>query len=97
MRHDLHHANQSPPKSQDAVRDRIRANYYCLRTEQSFAEWIRRYIRLHDKRHLREMGVADLHPRAESRGERRGQPSGSSIRGTAAGNLRRASAARRRR
>jgi len=35
----------------DQVRDRIRAKHYSIRTEQSYIDWIKRYILFHNKRH----------------------------------------------
>ena len=49
-----------PPKLLDQVRGRLRLNHYSIRTEAQYVQWIRRYILFHDKRHPREMGVAEL-------------------------------------
>jgi len=35
----------------DRVRDSIRSRHYSLRTEQSYIQWIRRFILFHGKRH----------------------------------------------
>ena len=42
------------------VRDAIRVRHYSLRTEQSYLQWIKRYILFHGKRHPRDMGEADV-------------------------------------
>src|SRR5216684_2111503 len=39
------------------LRDRIRYRHYSLRTERSYQEWVRRYIRFHGRRHPRELGA----------------------------------------
>ena len=49
-----------PPKLLDQVRDRLRSKHYSIRTEAQYVQWIRRYILFHDKRHPRDMGVAEL-------------------------------------
>jgi len=38
------------------VRDAIRVRHYSLRTEQSYLQWIKRYILFHGTRHPRGMG-----------------------------------------
>ncbi|MDP2810220.1 MAG: integron integrase [Rhodocyclaceae bacterium] len=48
------------PKLLDRVRDRIRRKGYSLRTEKSYAHWIRRFILFHDKRHPTDMGAAEV-------------------------------------
>jgi site-specific recombinase XerD len=42
------------------VRERIRVRHYSLRTERSYVDWIRRYVRFHGRRHPREMGAAHI-------------------------------------
>jgi len=44
----------------DRVRDSIRSRHYSLRTEQSYIQWIRRFILFHDKRHPEEMGEKEI-------------------------------------
>ncbi|MCZ7567169.1 MAG: integron integrase [Ardenticatenaceae bacterium] len=48
--------SRHPKNLLDQVRDTIRLKHYSIRTEESYGAWIRRFIRLHDKRHPREMG-----------------------------------------
>jgi Phage integrase, N-terminal SAM-like domain len=44
----------SPPlRLLDQVRARIRVLHYSIRTEQTYLNWIKRYIRFFDKRHPR--------------------------------------------
>jgi integron integrase len=49
-----------PPRLLDQVRDACRVRHYSLRTEDAYAQWIRRFILFHDKRHPREMGTAEI-------------------------------------
>jgi len=49
-----------PPKLLDRVRDKIRLKHYSIRTEQSYVQWVRRYILHHGKRHSAEMGAAEV-------------------------------------
>jgi len=48
-----------PPKLLDRVRERIRFKHYSLRTEDSYVQWIRRFILFHGKRHPAEMGAVE--------------------------------------
>jgi integron integrase len=41
----------------ERLRERIRYRHYSLRTERSYQEWVRRYIRFHGRRHPRELGA----------------------------------------
>jgi integron integrase len=49
-----------PRKLLDQVRDAIRLKHYSYRTEQTYVGWIRRYILFHDKRHPKDMDVAEV-------------------------------------
>ena len=49
-----------PPKLLDRVRDRIRRKGYSIRTEKSYAHWIKRFILFNDKRHPQDMGAAEV-------------------------------------
>jgi len=44
------------PRLFDHVRDRMRVKHYSMRTEDTYLQWIRRFIFLHGKKHPREMG-----------------------------------------
>jgi integron integrase len=44
----------------DQVHARLRLKHYSLRTEQAYIGWIRRFILANDKRHPRDMGVAEV-------------------------------------
>jgi len=48
------------PKLLDQVRDKLRVKHYSIRTEQTYVEWIKRYIFFHDKRHPKELGARDV-------------------------------------
>lgn len=50
----------APKKLLDQVRDAIRLKHYSIRTEDSYVNWIRRYILFHHKRHPDEMGNAEV-------------------------------------
>ncbi|MFM2430962.1 MAG: hypothetical protein RLZZ511_2175 [Cyanobacteriota bacterium] len=52
---------QHPPrKLLDQVRDAIRLKHYSYRTEETYVQWIRRFILFHNKRHPNEMGVPEI-------------------------------------
>jgi hypothetical protein len=52
---------QNPPKKLlEQVKDQIRLKHYSYRTEETYTQWIRRYILLHNKRHPKEMGVPEI-------------------------------------
>lgn len=51
---------QRPKKLLDQVRDAIRLKHYAYRTEETYVQWIRRYILFHNKRHPQEMGKAEI-------------------------------------
>jgi integron integrase len=54
-------ASTPPPKRLlDQVRDAIRLKHYSYRTEQTYVQWIRRYILFHNKRHPNQMGVPEI-------------------------------------
>lgn len=48
------------PELLDRVRERIRFKHYSIRTEDSYVQWIRRFILFHGKRHPAEMGVVEV-------------------------------------
>lgn len=53
-------AEPRPKKLLDQVRDAVRLKHYSYRTEQTYVQWIRRYILFHGKRHPQEMGVPEI-------------------------------------
>jgi integron integrase len=48
------------PRLLASVRDAIRRRHYSLRTEESYVQWIRRFIYFSGKRHPREMGAGEV-------------------------------------
>lgn len=48
------------PKLLDQVRSVMRTAHYSHRTEESYCDWIRRFILFHAKRHPREMGEVEV-------------------------------------
>jgi len=44
------------PRLLDQVRDRLRVKHYGMRTEDTYLQWIRRFIFFHGRKHPREMG-----------------------------------------
>lgn len=49
-----------PPRLLDQVRDKLRVKHYSIRTEQTYVDWIKRYIFFHDKRHPKDLDAADI-------------------------------------
>ena len=48
------------PRLLEQVREVIRARHYSLRTEDTYVQWIKRFILFHDKRHPQTMGAAQV-------------------------------------
>ena len=44
----------------DLYRDALRVRHYSHRTEETYVSWVRQFILYHNKRHPREMGVAEI-------------------------------------
>ena len=44
----------------DRVRNKIRLKHYSLRTEQTYVDWIKRFILFHGKRHPSELGAEEV-------------------------------------
>ncbi len=51
---------KQPPKLLDQVSAAIRTKHYSRRTEQTYKQWIKRFIFFHGKRHPREMGTQEV-------------------------------------
>lgn len=49
-----------PKKLLDQVREAIRRKHYSIRTEESYVNWMKRFILFHDKRHPKDMGVPEI-------------------------------------
>ncbi len=52
--------SEHKPKLLDQVRTTIRRKHYSIRTEDSYVDWIKRYIFFHNKRHPAEMGEHEI-------------------------------------
>lgn len=50
----------APKKLLDQYRDQIRLKQYSQRTEKTYVLWVKAYIFYHNKRHPKEMGVAEI-------------------------------------
>ncbi|HET7833862.1 MAG TPA: integron integrase [Gallionella sp.] len=53
-------SSASSPKLLDQVRGKIRLKHYSIRTEQSYVDWIKRYILFHGKHHPKDMGAQQV-------------------------------------
>jgi integron integrase len=51
-----------PPKKPllEQMRDALRARHYSIRTEDSYHDWVKRFILFHHKRHPETMGAAEI-------------------------------------
>lgn len=56
--HPLHPLSTQPLLVQ--VRAKIRLKHYSIRTEQAYADWIRRYVLFHGKRHPSALGGTEV-------------------------------------
>jgi len=59
-RHEDPAPTRGQPRLLDQVRDFIRRLHYSIRTEQTYVNWIRRFILFHRKRHPKEMGAPEV-------------------------------------
>jgi len=48
------------PKLLDQVRETLRTKHYSYRTEQTYVDWIKRFIIFHNKRHPKDMGAEEV-------------------------------------
>lgn len=48
------------PKLLDQVLNTIRRKHYSIRTEETYINWIKKYIFFHQKRHPAEMGAREM-------------------------------------
>jgi integron integrase len=53
-------AASPPPKLLDRLRGHLRARHYSIRTEAAYADWARRFILFHGKRHPAQMGAPEV-------------------------------------
>ena len=48
------------PRLLDQVRDALRVRHYSIRTEETYIQWIKRYIFFHNKTHPRDLGETEI-------------------------------------
>jgi integron integrase len=53
-------APPQPPRLLDRVRAACRVRHYSIRTEDCYADWVKRFVLFHGKRHPLEMGAAEI-------------------------------------
>lgn len=53
-------ATAKPKKLLEELRETIRLKHYSLKTEQTYVNWVKRYIFFHQKRHPKEMGATEV-------------------------------------
>ncbi|MDY0290860.1 MAG: integron integrase [Desulfuromonadaceae bacterium] len=51
---------RQPPKLLAQIRESMRVRHYRPRTEETYCQWVRRYILFHQKRHPKEMGEVEI-------------------------------------
>ena len=56
----VHKTDPPEPRLLDQVRAVIRRRHYSIRTEQSYIDWIRRFILFHEKKHPQELGERQI-------------------------------------
>ena len=49
-----------PKELLEQLRDVIQLKHYAYRTEETYVQWVKRFILFHEKRHPREMGRAEI-------------------------------------
>jgi hypothetical protein len=49
-----------PKKILDQVSDAIRLRHYSYRTEQTYVDWVYRFIMFHNKRYPKDMGAPEI-------------------------------------
>jgi integron integrase len=52
---------ENPPKKLlDQMRETLQALHYAIRTENTYVDWVKRFILFHDKRHPKDMGEKEV-------------------------------------
>lgn len=51
---------EPPKKLLEQVRDAIRLKHYSYRTEQTYVDWVHRFILFHDNRHPKDMSSSEI-------------------------------------
>lgn len=49
-----------PPKLLDQMREALRSRHYSRRTEQTYCQWVKRYMHFHHVRHPAEMAEPEI-------------------------------------
>jgi integron integrase len=49
-----------PPRLLDQLRTALRVRHYSLRTEETYVQWVRRFIHFHGMRHPRDLGPTQV-------------------------------------
>jgi site-specific recombinase XerD len=49
-----------PRRLLDRLREAIRVRHYSIRTEDTYVDWVRRFILFHGKRHPSELGAGEV-------------------------------------
>jgi hypothetical protein len=52
--------SQRPKKLLDRVRETLRLKHYALSTEETYVQWIIRFIHFHNMRHPEEMDTPEI-------------------------------------
>jgi site-specific recombinase XerD len=52
--------NPEKPKLLDQFREALRSRHYSRRTEQTYCQWIKRFIYFHKMRHPAKMGESEI-------------------------------------
>ncbi len=50
----------SSPRLLDRLRTALRVRHYSLRTEETYVQWVRRYVTFHGRRHPADLGAAEV-------------------------------------
>ncbi|GHD75258.1 integron integrase [Luteimonas padinae] len=53
-------ASPGPPRLLEQIRIRCRTKHYSIRTERAYVGWARRFILANNRRHPRELGIAEV-------------------------------------
>ena len=53
-------ADAKPPGLIQRYREELQARHYARRTVQTYEQWLRRFLRFHDRRHPRQMGSEEV-------------------------------------
>ena len=54
------HVKEQQPKLLDRLRETLRTRHYSRRTEQTYCQWVKRFIYFHNVRHPEEMAEPEI-------------------------------------